>query len=258
VEIISNLLAIPRSDRRPLRQWSLGILGSLEVGLDGAARQHGNACVSEFLDYLQDYVAHRQRHLQADQQDIVARLLRWRGPQGGLLARQLLHQCIFLLNAGHETTTNLIGNGMELFMRYPEQLHLLQAEQQLLGSAVEEILRYESPNQLGNRTTTRAVTIGGVEIPPATVLTLCIGAANRDPQVFTDAQAFRVNRSPNAHLAFAAGIHTCAGLNVARLEGQVALQMFFARFPEAQLLVKPRRAARARFRGFEQMMVQLV
>ncbi|MEM9622556.1 MAG: cytochrome P450 [Pseudomonadota bacterium] len=257
VEIVANLLAIPADDRAPLRRWSLGILGALEVGLDAAALDHGNRCVSEFLDYLTQLVAHRRRHLRATDEDIVARLLRWRDAQAGLLPAQLLHQCIFLLNAGHETTTNLIGNGIELLLRHPEQLQRLLAEPELIDLAVEEILRVESPNQLGNRTTTSAVTLHDCELPAGTVLTLCIGAANRDPRVFTEPDHFDIRRDPNPHLAFAAGIHTCAGLHVARLEARVALQMFFQRFPKAELAGVPRRAPRARFRGFSALRVRL-
>ncbi len=255
VEIIGNLLAMPKDERGPLRDWSLAILGGLEVGLTPAQQAAGNAAVVEFLAYLRELIKLRRRSLSAQQDDIVARLLRWRDADGGLSAEQLYHQCIFLLNAGHETTTNLIGNGIELLLRHPRALQRIQAEPQLMASAVEEMLRYESSNQLGNRTTTRAVTLSGVQIPAQSVLTLCIGAANRDPEVFAEPDRFDITRTPNPHLAFAAGIHTCAGLNVARLEGRVALQMFFRRFPGARLCAEPQRARRARFRGFASLPV---
>jgi hypothetical protein len=176
--------------------------------------------------------------------------LRWEVDGAGLGVVELYHQCIFLLNAGHETTTNLIGNGIELLLRYPQQLERLRAQPELIDTAVEEILRFESSNQLGNRTTTTAVEIGDQTIAAGSVLTLCIGAANRDPQQFDRPDEFDITREPNPHLAFAAGIHTCAGLNVARLEGQVAIGRFIERFPDVAILGRPQRARRARFRGF--------
>jgi cytochrome P450 len=257
IEIIGNMLGVPKVEREPLRRWSLSILGALEVGLDEDKLADGNACVTEFLSYLQDFVPRRRAELAAADDDILARLIRWQDDRGGLAPKELYHQCIFLLNAGHETTTNLIGNGVELLLRYPEQRKRLQQRPELIDTAVEEMLRFESSNQLGNRTTTEAVEIGGVQIPNGTVLTLCIGAANRDPEQFDDADRFDIARTHNPHLAFAAGIHTCAGLNVARLEGRVAIGRFFERFPQASLAAEPVRAQRARFRGFSQLPLKL-
>ena len=249
VEVIGNLLAIPKAERAPLRQWSLDILGALEVGLAPDALARGNRSVAEFLDYLEHHVATRRQEAHAD--DIIARLLR----AGTLSAAELYHQCIFLLNAGHETTTNLIANGVELLLRHPESLAALASTPTLITSAVEEMLRFESPNQLGNRTTTEETAIAGIPIPANTVLTLVLGAANRDPHVFADPETFDIQRTPNPHLAFAAGIHTCAGLNVARLEGRIAISALFAAMPNLRIVKKPERNQRARFRGFSQLWV---
>lgn len=257
IEIISNLLRVPPAERGPLRRWSLSILGALEVGLDEHKLAEGNACVEEFVDYLRYFVASRRSSLTDDDDDILARLLRWESDGVRLDAKELYHQCIFLLNAGHETTTNLIGNGVELLLRFPAAKDALSVSPQLIESAVEEILRYESSNQLGNRTTTEAVEIGGQAIAAGTVLTLCIGAANRDPSQFEQADVFDIRRAPNPHLAFGAGIHTCAGLNVARLEGRVAIGRLFARLPGLSLAAEPKRAQRARFRGFTQLPVKV-
>ena len=114
IEIIGNMLGVPQAERGPLRRWSLSILGALEVGLDEGKLADGNACVTEFLQYLQGFVPQRRAALSEQDDDILARLLRWQDDQGGLAPSELYHQCIFLLNAGHETTTNLIGNGAEL------------------------------------------------------------------------------------------------------------------------------------------------
>ncbi len=255
VEIIGNLLKVPQEEREPLRRWSLAILGGLEANLSDEAKTAGEQSVVEFLAYLDHFVGQRRQSLQSDDDDILARLLRWESDGVRLSTLELYHQCIFLLNAGHETTSNLIGNGIELLLRYPDQRADLMENPGLIGSAVEEMLRYESPNQLGNRTATQAVEVGGLNVAADTVLTLCIGSANRDESVFVDPEQFDITRSPNRHLAFGSGIHTCAGLNVARLEGKVAILRFFERFPRVELNGQPERARRARFRGFASLPV---
>ena len=154
-----------------------------------------------------------------------------------------------MLNAGHETTTNLIGNGIYSLFLYPDQLTLIRQQPGLIDSAVEEFLRYESPVQLGNRLTTGEVTIDDITIPAWTTLTLCIGAANRDPDVYPHPDSLDITRNPRNHLAFAGGIHTCAGLNIARLEARIAIPALLARFPALKLAGEPVRDKRARFRG---------
>ena len=123
--------------------------------------------------------------------------------------------------------------------------------------AVEEVLRYESSNQLGNRMANEATRIGGRAVPAGTRITLCIGAANRDPAAFADPERFDAGRTPNRHLAFGLGAHQCAGLSLARLEGRVALSRFLARFPGYALSAAPVRGGRARFRGFAALPARL-
>jgi cytochrome P450 len=160
-----------------------------------------------------------------------------------------LHQCIFLLNAGHETTTNLIGNALHALSQWPQERARLVATDRSHPDRVEEFLRFESSNQLGNRITTQAVVVGGVELPAESRITMCIGAANRDPAQFADPDRLDVAREPNRHIAFGFGIHTCAGLNLARLEGRVAIGRFLARFPDYALDRASRRAGGARAFG---------
>ena len=170
---------------------------------------------------------------------------------------ELLHNCIFLLNAGHETTTNLIGNGLAALLDWPEQKQRLIDESAPIESAIEEFLRYDSSNQLGNRMTATDAIVGGVPLPAGTPITLCIGAANRDPEQFPDPDTLDVRRSPNRHLAFASGPHQCAGLHIARLEGRIGISRFLRRFPAYRLRGQPKRGGRARFRGFQSIPVQL-
>jgi cytochrome P450 len=250
VEIIGNLLAVPQADRGPLRGWSLAILGALEPVLDDAQLARGNAAVQDFLAYLKELVADRRRHPGDAQKDLLTRLIQGEHEGRSLSETELLQNCIFILNAGHETTTNLIGNALVTLTQWPAERVRLIAEPGLMKTAVEEVLRYESSNQLGNRRVVQDTEIGGVPMPEGTLVTLCIGAANRDPEQFADPDRFDVARSPNRHLAFATGIHMCAGMTVARLEGRIALERFLARFPDYELEGEPLRSPRARFRGF--------
>lgn len=250
VQVIGNLLGIRVDARGPLRDWSLAILGALEPVVSEPAAARGNAAVVAFLDYLRDLVADRRRRPGDAERDVLTRLLSDDGEP--LSEAELLHNCIFLLNAGHETTTNLIANALEALDRFPEARRRLLEEPALMATAVEESLRFESPNQLGNRCVAANVEIGGVMLARGTRITLGIGAANRDPAAFPDPDRFDVARSPNRHLAFGGGVHQCAGLGLARLEGRVALDRFLARFP-AYRIADAVRGGRARFRGFSSL-----
>ena len=261
VEVIGNLLAVPRCDRGPLRAWSLAILGALEPAPSADVLARGNDAVTAFLGYLRGLVADRRAHPGDPARDVLTRLIGRDGDGVGdgerLSEAELLHNCIFILNAGHETTTNLIGNGLLLLLQWPEQRRRLQSDPTLIRTAVEEFLRFESSNQLGNRTALVDVKLGGVCIPAGSTLTLCIGAANRDPAVFTNPDELDIGRQPNRHLAFAAGPHQCVGMTVARLEGRLALSAFVDRFANYSLRDRPGRALRARFRGLTYLPARL-
>lgn len=250
IDVIGNLLAIPADARAPLRDWSLAILGALEPTLTHAMHEAGNRAVTEFLAYLEILVADRRRHPGDPSRDVLTRLIQGEPDGGKLSEAELLQNCIFILNAGHETTTNLIGNTLVTLASEPEIVARLNADADLLKPAIEEFLRYESPVQLGNRMTMADTEIAGRRVPAGTPVTLCIGAANRDPEVFADPDRLDITRWPNRQLAFAFGIHQCVGLAVARLEGTIALRRFLKRFPCYTLTGMPQRAGRARFRGF--------
>jgi cytochrome P450 len=257
IEVIGNLLGVPVDERGPLRDWSLAILGALEPVLSPQAFERGNLAVKDFIDYLNDLIARRRAALGNPDTDVLTRLIVGEADGEKLSAKELLHNCIFLLNAGHETTTNLIGNGLVSLIEFPDERQRLLQAPELMRSAVEEMLRFESSNQLGNRITTQSVELGGFAMPEGTRLTLCIGAANRDPEQFADPERFDVGRNPNRHLAFASGAHACAGMSLARLEGQVAIGRLLQRFPRYQLAGAPTRGGRVRFRGYLQIPVQL-
>lgn len=250
IEVIGNLLAVPHDERGPLRDWSLAILGALEPAPSADVIAAGNTAVEEFTDYLRGLIARRRAAPGDPRADVLTRLIQ--GEVGGqrLSETELLQNVIFILNAGHETTTNLIGNALAALLAWPDQRARLIADPTLIRSAVEEFLRYDSPVQLGNRATTRAVEINGVAIPAGASLTLAIGAANRDPTAFERPDVLDLGRQPNRQIAFASGPHICVGLAVARLEGRIAIQRFLARFPAYRPSGDPLPGGRARFRGF--------
>ncbi len=257
IQIIGNLLDVPVDEREPLRDWSLAILGALEPALTTKQLEDGHAAVRGFKEYLADLVARRRATPGDPETDVLTRLIRGEGADEKLSEIELLQNCIFILNAGHETTTNLIGNGLALLHDHPEQRQRLMDDPSLINTAVEEVLRFRSPNQFGNRETTADVVIDGRSIAKGTNLHLCIGAANRDPAVFPDPGGFDISRKPNRHLAFAGGPHVCAGLTLARLEGRVALSRFVTRFPDFQLSDERVRGGRMRFRGYASLPASL-
>jgi cytochrome P450 len=244
-----------------LRGWSLAILGALEPKLTPEQEALGNRSVSEFTAYLKNLVAHRRARPGDPEHDVLTRLIQGEGAGERLTESELLQNCVFILNAGHETTTNLIGNALVALQEWPdERAALLERMSRLapdaaaleadLSLAVDEFLRFESSNQLGNRRALHACQVGGVALDEGALVTLCIGAANRDPAQFADADRLDHRRENNRHQAVGFGIHQCAGLSLARLEGRIAIGRFLRRFPDYRLTGAPVRGGRARFRGF--------
>ena len=262
VEVIGNLLGVPHADRAPLRGWSLAILGALEPKLTADQEALGNRSVTEFADYLKTLVADRRKQPGNPEHDVLTRLI---GEEGvdKLSETELLQNCVFILNAGHETTTNLIGNALVALTEHPKVKAELLLKQELLAPdligleaylipVIDEFLRFEPSNQFSNRRALKDSQTGGIDIAAGSLLTLCIGAANRDPAQFERPNELILARSSNRHLAFGLGIHQCAGISLARLEGKIAIGRFLQRFPNYRLLNAPTRGGRARFRGFLQ------
>ena len=250
VEVIGNLLDIPGGERGPLRAWSIAILSGLEPKPSAGVLERGNRAVVEFKDYLARLVDERRRNPGDPESDVLTRLIQGEKSGERLTELELYHNCIFLLNAGHETTTNLIGNGISLLLSNPGQLELLRNNPALLPTAIEEMLRYDGPIQLNNRRLTAPVALGGTTLPEGAFVTLGIGAANRDPHQFPQAERFDVARKPNRHVAFGHGDHACAGMNVARMEARVAFSRLLSRFRRLEPAGVPERDRRIRFRGW--------
>lgn len=254
IEVIGNLLGIPARERSPLRQWSLDILSALEPQPSASILAQGNSAVGEFSCFLRDLIGERRRRPKDPDTDLLSRLIQGEVDGERLSEGELVHQCIFLLNAGHETTTNLMANGVVALLCHRPQWKMLCADEGLLASAIEECLRYESPLQLNNRVLLQPLSLGnageGLRLEAGTFVTLGIGAANRDPEVFEDPDRFDIRRKANHQLAFGHGAHACAGMNVARFEARIALNALRKRLPDLALAGPPERDSRIRFRGF--------
>jgi len=234
--VIAEMLGVPTRDRARFKVWSddlaLFIGGStkpLPVVLARAARG-----VFHLQRYFRSLIRARRRA--APQDDLLGALLTVE-EQGDMLTEdELLANAILLLAAGHETTTNLIGNGMYALFRHPDQLQLLRNEPGLMGSAVTEMLRYDSPVQWTGRVALEELEIGQTRVAAGQTIAIGVGAANRDPAQFPNPDRLDIRRQDNSHLAFSHGIHYCLGAALARLEGEIAISTLLTRYPQLQLV----------------------
>ena len=227
--VIAEMLGIPPADRDKFKRWSNDGAALLDViSSDLPLRQ-----IQHSFDEMTDYLRHVFAERRADPKgDLISALVTVEHEGEKLGDDELLPIAILLLMAGHETTTNLIGNAGVLLLRHPGERKRLQADPGLIRSAVEEVLRFESPVQGMDRVATRDVEIGGKRIRKSQILIPVIAAANRDPEQFPDPERFDVGRGDNRHLAFGHGIHFCLGANLARAEAQIAIGSLLRRFPD--------------------------
>ena len=258
LEVVGEMLGVPGSDRLLIRDWALLILGALEPVLSPQQLRDGCAAVEDFKSYLRELIADRRsRPARSASAEILTALVEAEEDGEKLTETELLHQCIFLLNAGHETSTNMISHGVHEMLRRPDQVARLRAEPALIDHAVEEILRYQAPIQINNRRARAGTELSGVRIPAGSVVHLMIGAANRDPDQFPDPDRFDIARRPNRHLSFGLGVHICAGNTLARIEARIAFQKLFARFPSLHLTGPAKLSSRIRFREIEELPVAI-
>jgi cytochrome P450 len=258
LNLVGDLLGVPREEREPLRAWANLILGGLEPVRTPEQLAEGNHAVEQFKTYLHDLIAWKRRHPDKREDiDILWALLDAHDAGVGLTELEIIHNCIFMLNAGHDTTTSLISNGIDLLLRHPDQLERLKRDRTLLRPAIEEMLRFESPLQIGNRRAVGEVQVAGQTLPDGTFLHVAIAAANRDERQFPDPDRFDVGREPNRHLAFGHGAHFCAGNGVARMEATVAIGKLLDRFPNFRQVAPTVRPNRSRFRVIDELMVEL-
>jgi pimeloyl-[acyl-carrier protein] synthase len=230
--VIAELLGVPAADRLRFKEWSNDLISVLGNPNPTGAAERFERGLGNLLDYLRDVIARRRR---APRDDLISGMIVAQEERDALTDAELLATSILLLVAGHETTTNLIGNGLLALLRHPDELARLRAHPELVPSAVEEMLRYDSPVQATVRVTTTTVELGGQAIPPGALVIAMIGAANRDPEVFPEPDRFDVGRADNRHLSFGFGPHFCLGAPLARLEGEVVFRTLLARYPALRL-----------------------
>ena len=258
IEVVCDLLGVPRQDRVFIQVWANAILTALEPTLTKKQFDDGNQAVVDFKEYLRDLIAHRRSHPDGAQDTEVLSVLADAEADGEYLTEiELLHQCIFMLNAGHETSTNMITHGIHEMLCNPDQISLLLQDPSLIEPMVEEVLRYQAPIQINNRRATSDQILSGVTIPADTTVHMMINAANRDPAQFPDPDCFDITRRPNRHFSFGLGIHICAGNALARVEAQVAFQRLFHRFPKLALTSPAVVAPRLRFREVSSLHVSV-
>lgn len=258
-EIISFMLGIPEQHRAQLRDYSLAILGALDPVVPAERLEAGNRAVEEFGAILNDLINFRRANPEgAGPGEVLDSLIFGEHDGRRLTQEELVQNCIFLLNAGHETTTSLVGNAVGLLLDHPEEHRRLLADPDLIAPAVEEVLRHDSPLQIGNRLAGEDISLpSGETLPKGTYIHTSIAAANRDPAQFEDPDRFDVARQPNRHIAFITGIHVCLGASLSRVEGRIAIGKLVQRFPNLSANGPRERVPLARFRGWQTLPVTI-
>jgi cytochrome P450 len=255
VQVIAELLGVPRPDWPLLRPWSNAIVKMYEYDVSPAQREAAERASTEFVEYLRGLVIAR-RDDPGD--DLISSLIAETDRDGARLTEdELITTCTLLLNAGHEATVNVVGNGVSALLSHPGQLAALRSSDELVPSAVEELIRYDSPLQLFERTALADTRIGDIVVEEGQKIAALLGAANRDPAVFAQPDTFDVARADNPHLGFGAGIHFCVGAPLARVELQTSLRTLLARFPSLALDAMPRRRPEFVIRGVQSLQITI-
>jgi cytochrome P450 len=230
VLVICELLGVPAKDRDLFKEWSGDVARTLDPIQTPEMVAKGHAVVESMAAYFRELIATLRKK---PQDNILSAMIAAEEQGDRLSEEELLANCILLFSAGHETTVNLIGNGLLALFRHPEQKRLLQAQPELIQGAVEEFLRYDGPVQLTGRSVKEDLEIGGKLIRQGERVITVLAAANRDPAQFPDPDRLDITRQDNYHVAFGHGIHFCLGASLARAEGQLAIGTFLRRLPQA-------------------------
>lgn len=251
--VIAELLGVPPEDHRRFKAWAAEIVAT--IGRPGlAARAGATPAMQQLFGYLGEIIAARRAE---PRDDLISAMVLAQEENDALSDAELLATSNLLLIAGHETTTNLIGNGLLALLREPDQLARLRADLGTLPTAIEELLRYDGPVQATLRVAREDVEVGGQAIAAGALLLVGIGAANHDPDVFAEPERLDIGRDPNPHLAFGFGAHFCLGAPLARLEAEVAFRALLERFPRLELAVEsPQYRANPVLRGLVSLPVR--
>ncbi|TFV64853.1 UNVERIFIED_ORG: cytochrome P450 [Bacillus sp. AZ43] len=255
VAVIAELLGVPEADRPLLRPWSNAIVKMYEYGRTPATEESAERAAAEFVAYLRELAAERRTD---PGEDLLSHLVTVRDADGDRLTEdELVTTCILLLNAGHEATVNVSGNGLLALLENPDQLRRLREDRTLLPTAIEEFMRYDSPLQLFERTATADVEIGGVTVERGQKIAALLGAGNHDPAVFREPERLDVGRGDNPHITFGAGIHFCIGAPLARVELQATFGALLARTSSLEPGGEPVRRPEFVIRGLAELPVAL-
>ena len=235
VRVICEMLGVPVQDHERFKAWGLDIARGLDAIMlppDSPVGQRSVSGRRALAEYFRGLIAERRA---APREDMLSALIAAEEAGDKLNEEELLATCILLLVAGHETTVNLIGNGTLALLRHPDQLRKLRESPGLIGTAVEELLRFDGPVQRTARIPSEDITIGGQTIGKGEMVMPFLGAADRDPTQFPDPDRLDISRTDNRHIAFGMGIHFCLGAPLARMEGQIAINTLLARLPKLAL-----------------------
>jgi len=253
VTVIADMLGVPESDRHHLRPWSAEICLMYELNPSDEYARRAVAASVEFSDYLRELSRERRANPRNDLISALAQVV----DDGVMLTEdELVGTCVLLLNAGHEATVNVTGNGWWSLFRNPGQLDRLRADRSLVPSAIEELMRYDTPLQMFERWVLEDFDLHGERIPKGAELGLLFGSANRDPSVFAEPDRLDVSREPNPHLAFGAGIHFCLGAPLARIELETSFATLLRRRPRMELVEEPQWKPNYIIRGLKELRVR--
>ncbi|MCH8896105.1 MAG: cytochrome P450 [Proteobacteria bacterium] len=254
VHVISEMLGWPAEERHRLRPWSADIVRLYEKNHSEEDVLRAEAATKEFAGMLGELADQRR----SDPKDDLISAFAMLESDGETLSKdELIASCMMLLNAGHEAVVNSAGNGLLALLRHPDQRQRLQQDLSLIKTAIEEMLRYDSPLQFFHRFALEDMNYGDFEFKKGEVTGLLYGSANRDPDAFENADTFDIGRDPNRHLAFGSGAHFCLGSPLARLELEILFSKLLQRFPDIQLVdEQPRYRTGLVFRGLRQLRVR--
>ena len=227
--VIAKMVGVPRQDIARFREWTLKFSRAVDPGHSDEEAEEILKIEKQFSDYFTGLIEERRRD---PRDDLVTRLAEAEEQGDKLTSTEVKAMLRLIMVAGTETTTNLIGNGMRALLHHPEQLGLLRDKPETIGSAIEEMLRYDAPVQVIPRFTTREVEIGGKTLKADSWIAVILGSANRDEEQFARPDEFDITRSDTGNIAFGRGIHYCLGGALARLEERIALEVLLERFSE--------------------------
>ncbi|MCX4812062.1 cytochrome P450 [Streptomyces sp. NBC_01239] len=255
VAVIAEMLGIPESDRAPLRPWSADICGMYELSPSEETAAKAVRASDEFSAYLRELIAARRKN---PGDDLISGMIAAHDEDDVRLTEQeLISTAVLLLNAGHEATVNSTVNGWWALFRNPDQLAALRADHSLIPSAVEELMRYDTPLQLFERWVLDEIEIDGTTIPRGAEIAMLFGSANHDPAVFTTPDRLDLTRTDNPHISFSAGIHYCIGAPLARIELAASMGALLEKAPTLRLAAEPERKPNFVIRGLEGLSVEV-